>query len=243
MTNNLKSALVTVGAVAMAAVWVPVAHSAAHGLTATTIQLSAQKEKKKGAQGGQHGTPMQHSAPIQHRMQVQHSVPKVNKAVRGTNRHVGTSRQRTPQKSFLEPKRKSITSTGIPKGVEHKRVVNKNVRKFELHGAKAHVVVAPKFRGMPVHGVGHAFIGGRNYSVWRGSRRFRYHGGWRTFVALGALGALAIGAYEFYPYAYLDAPQPYCDGLTEDGCQLVWQDVETVEGDVIPQCVAYCPWQ
>jgi hypothetical protein len=35
----------------------------------------------------------------------------------------------------------------------------------------------------------------------------------------------------------------YCQGLTEDGCELMWQDVETIEGDVVPQCVAYCPWQ
>ena len=68
-------------------------------------------------------------------------------------------------------------------------------------------------------------------------------GGWRTFVALSTLGAIAIGASEYYPYAYISAPAPYCEGLTEDGCQLMWQDVETIEGDVIPQCVAYCPWK
>jgi len=32
-------------------------------------------------------------------------------------------------------------------------------------------------------------------------------------------------------------------GLTEDGCELMWQPVETVEGDLVDQCVAYCPWQ
>ena len=32
-------------------------------------------------------------------------------------------------------------------------------------------------------------------------------------------------------------------GITEDGCELMWQEVETIEGDVINQCVAYCPWQ
>jgi hypothetical protein len=52
-----------------------------------------------------------------------------------------------------------------------------------------------------------------------------------------------IAANEFYPFAYTDAPEPYCDGLSEDGCQLAWQDVETEEGGVVPQCVAYCPWQ
>ena len=33
------------------------------------------------------------------------------------------------------------------------------------------------------------------------------------------------------------------EGQTEDGCELMWQDVQTEEGDVIEQCVAYCPWQ
>ena len=53
----------------------------------------------------------------------------------------------------------------------------------------------------------------------------------------------AIGSSQYYPYAYVSAPEPYCEGLTEDGCELMWQEVETIEGDVINQCVAYCPWQ
>ena len=52
-----------------------------------------------------------------------------------------------------------------------------------------------------------------------------------------------IGSDQYYPYAYISAPENYCEGLTEDGCELMWQDVETIEGDVVPQCVAYCPWQ
>jgi hypothetical protein len=27
------------------------------------------------------------------------------------------------------------------------------------------------------------------------------------------------------------------------GDQLMWQEVETIEGGVVNQCVAYCPWQ
>ena len=52
-----------------------------------------------------------------------------------------------------------------------------------------------------------------------------------------------VGSDEYYPYAYISAPEQYCEGVTEDGCELRWQQVETVEGDVIDQCVAYCPWQ
>ena len=94
-----------------------------------------------------------------------------------------------------------------------------------------------------MRGAGRTSIAGRNYSVWRSGYRLRRGGGWRTFVALSTLGALSIGAYEYYPYAYIDAPADYCDGLTEDGCQLVYDEVETLEGDAVGQCVAYCPWQ
>jgi hypothetical protein len=53
----------------------------------------------------------------------------------------------------------------------------------------------------------------------------------------------AFGSAYYYPYAYIDAPAPYCEGLTEDGCQLQWQAVRTLEGPTEFVCVAYCPWQ
>jgi hypothetical protein len=106
------------------------------------------------------------------------------------------------------------------------------------------VTTHTRFRGLAATGSSRASIRGRNFSVWRGGGyRVRRGGGWRTFVALSTLGALAIGANSYYPYAYISAPADYCDGLTEDGCQLSWQNVETIEGDIIGQCVAYCPWQ
>jgi hypothetical protein len=114
---------------------------------------------------------------------------------------------------------------------------------FTPHGTNSTVVVTTKIRSAPVSGAFHTSIRGRNYSLWRSGYRARYHGGWRTFVALSALGVITIGAAEYYPYAYIDAPADYCDGLTEDGCQMVYDEVQTIEGDVVPQCVAYCPWQ
>ncbi len=100
-----------------------------------------------------------------------------------------------------------------------------------------------KLRAASIRGASRARIGGRNYSIWRGRHRVRHGGRWRTFVALSTLGAIAIGSSEYYPYAYISAPEPYCEGLTEDGCELRWQEVQTIEGDLIDQCVAYCPWQ
>jgi hypothetical protein len=87
-------------------------------------------------------------------------------------------------------------------------------------------------------------VGGTNYSVWRDgdSHRVYRDGYWTTFVGLGVLTPVAIGTAYYYPYAYIDAPASYCDGLTEDGCELEWQPVPTVEGSTEFACVAYCPW-
>jgi len=104
-------------------------------------------------------------------------------------------------------------------------------------------VTAARLRGVPARGAGRAVIRDQNYSAWRSGYRVRHGSGWRTFVALSTLGAIAIGSSQYYPYAYISAPEPYCEGLTEDGCELMWQEVQTIEGDVINQCVAYCPWQ
>ena len=85
---------------------------------------------------------------------------------------------------------------------------------------------------------------GRNYSYWRGGPwRHRYNGGWRTYAALSTLTAIAFAGATYYPYAYIDAPQDVCEGITEDGCQLSWAEVDTVEGGVAPACVTYCPWE
>jgi hypothetical protein len=97
--------------------------------------------------------------------------------------------------------------------------------------------------GLSIRGASRATIAGRNYSVWRGRHRVRHGNRWRTFVGLGTLGAIAFGSAYYYPYAYIDAPAPFCEGLTEDGCHLRWQEVPTLEGPPVFQCVAYCPWQ
>jgi hypothetical protein len=104
-------------------------------------------------------------------------------------------------------------------------------------------ITTARLRSLPARGAGQAIIRGHNYSAWRGGYRVRYGNRWRTFVALSALGAIAIGAIEYYPYAYISTPEQYCEGTTEDGCELMWQEVETLEGDVVEQCVAYCPWR
>jgi hypothetical protein len=120
---------------------------------------------------------------------------------------------------------------------------SKPLQTFTPHGPNAGVVTMSRLRNLPAIGVSRASIRDQNFSIWRQGCHAHYHDRWYNCVALGALPAILIAANEFYPFAYIDAPESYCDGVTEDGCQLVWQDVETDEGDVIPQCVAYCPWQ
>jgi hypothetical protein len=161
---------------------------------------------------------------------------------------------RTTTRTFGQPKGTTRVITqpkgtsrvvGQPKGGQ--KVVgpagfgNKAPRVVTPHGTRT--ITASRLRGVPTRGLGRTVIGGHNYSAWRSGHRVRHGSGWRTFVGIGALGAIAIGSSEFYPYAYISAPENYCEGLTEDGCELMWQDVETIEGDVVPQCVAYCPWQ
>jgi hypothetical protein len=222
--------------IASAALLVPVTPSAGQG---SAIQQVAPNNKNKGGAKAVHQTPAKQSAPksggtthfnvnrTQPRVVVPHNQPKTFTRTQPAHKNITVQ-----QKNITIQRNKNIH-------VQQKKVVvHGNARKFTPKGGKSKVVIT-----VPLRGAHRTVIAGRNYSVWRGERRFRYHNRWRTFVALSALGAIAIGAYEYYPYAYIDAPELYCDGLTEDGCQLVWQEVETIEGDVIPQCVAYCPWR
>jgi hypothetical protein len=69
----------------------------------------------------------------------------------------------------------------------------------------------------------------------------RWRGRAWTVVPIVALSALTIGAIAYSPYAYVPVGAPVCTGYTEDGCFLRWTEVPTAEGELIPQCVAYCP--
>lgn len=105
------------------------------------------------------------------------------------------------------------------------------------------VTTSGETRRPPLRGISRMHAGGRNFSVWRGKHRVRHNNGWRTFVSVGALSSIMFGDNNYYPYAYISADEPYCSGLTDEGCQLHWREAETVEGEEIYQCVAYCPWR
>jgi hypothetical protein len=261
MFSKLKLSLVATGALAIAAVsWSGYANAASKAAVATT-EFSAQQNKddpknKKPAgapKGGQQGQQQHNNAPrnVERRVTPQGGGQK-NFEVK---KNIEIKRNNEPRRN-IEVKK----NIEIKKNIEvQKNINNQNKlapvggsgsgtpktahKTFTPRGAKSHVVIAARIRGVPARGAGRTAISGRNYSVWRSGYRVRRGGNWRTFVALGTLGALTIGAAEYYPYAYIEAPQDYCDGLTEDGCQLVFDEVETMEGDVVGQCVAYCPWR
>jgi hypothetical protein len=150
------------------------------------------------------------------------------------------TRQKAAPRVVGQPK---ATPKGTAPGAAGRRAVSPAAAPRVVTPSGTRTVTAARLRGVPARGAGRAVIRGQNYSAWRSGYRVRHDGGWWTFVALSTLGAIAIGANQYYPYAYISAPQPYCEGLTEDGCELMWQEVETIEGGVVNQCVAYCPWR
>jgi hypothetical protein len=211
-----------------AAAALPASRGLAQGLSATTTTLSAQakpdeKDKNKGkppASGQQHNQQQIKKTPsnVQQKQIIQQHQNVQQQQIQQKKEH-----QKVEPKQIQQSGQQQKKFTGQPKKFTPKH--DHVVQTFKLKGANK------------------AFVHGQNYSVFRQDYRRRYNGNWRTFVALSVLAPLLIGAYEFYPYAYVDVPADYCEGQTEDGCEMVYDEVETVEGDLVPQCVAYCPWQ
>jgi hypothetical protein len=231
-------ALFAAAAIVLAAAGGAAAQASAHAKPGFVIDFSAQQNKKgkKGA-GKKAGQPQKAG-----RQQ------KAGHPQKKSVSHTGNARKSGGKKTIV------IKKPGTP-GVGHKnKTGNKNIgviKKTGPGGTKAVVVVpkgsgkvtAKRMRGLS-RGKGQASVRGRNFSTWRGGRyRTRYRNRWVTFVPLAALTAILIGENRYYPYAYISAPIDYCEGITEDGCDLRWREVETIEGDRVGQCVAYCPWQ
>ncbi len=247
--------LITAGALAVAAVSFP---ALARDGAAATTELSAQltpadnnknaRPKNAAPRQAPRAAPVRPApvrvAPRQAPMRVA-PVQRVAPAPRVIQRQAvpqGGGQRNVAPARVVGP-RTNAPATTAPRIIAPNTAARPANRAFTPRGSNSTVVRAARIRSVPARGVGRTSIQGRNYSVWRSGYRVRRGNGWRTFVALGALGTIAVGAAEFYPYAYIQAPEPYCDGRTEDGCQLVWEDVETIEGGSYGQCVAYCPWQ
>jgi hypothetical protein len=76
--------------------------------------------------------------------------------------------------------------------------------------------------------------------LWKQQHKIWWHGHWKVFVPFTALSVALIGGAYYYPDAYVGFARPYCTGLTPDGCQLNWQQVNFEDGGGDWQCVQYC---
>jgi hypothetical protein len=259
MINKMGLPLCSAGLLAATVLCAPCAANAAQGGSAATIEFSAQQQQEHKGKP-QKATPA--ARPAQPRVAPQRAAPQraaphlaapQRTAPRAVTQPKVTSRvvkqPKAKSRAVTQPKTKTRVAKQpktTPKTVSPaagRKVVSPAVAPRVVKPRGTRAVTTSRLRGVPARGAGRVVIRGQNYSVWRSGYRVHHRSGWRTFVALSVLGAIVIGSREYYPYAYISAPEPYCEGLTEDGCQLLWQDVQTIEGDVISQCVAYCPWQ
>lgn len=63
-------------------------------------------------------------------------------------------------------------------------------------------------------------------------------------VPIRYLRPLFIAGAYYYPYRYLPYDGPACFGITDNGCQLQWQEVPVEDSDETDlQCVEFCPQQ
>src|SRR5882672_7615721 len=234
MTNKMGLTLFTAGLISGSVLFAACIPSAAQERSSISSEFSAQQlqqnDKTKSNQAPQNKS---NQAP---RVAPQRVAPQINAQPRivTPNRTIqrSTTQQNLTPRVVGQPRldpNLGVRSSSGPK------VVSPVIAPRIVTPRGTRTVTAARLRGLPTQGSGRAFISGQNYSAWRSGYRIRRGNGWRTFVALSALGVIAIGASQYYPYAYISAPEQYCDGLTEDGCELMWQEVETLEGDVINQ--------
>lgn len=251
----MRVSLISASLFAAAVVFTPYTPSAAQGRSATSTDFSAQQEqqnkgqKKKAAPAGraapQHAAPQRAAPHVATPQRTSpHTVTQTRTQSRVVKQPTTTSRTvRQPKATSRTVRQPTATKKVVTPTAVGRKVVSPTAAPRVVTPSGARTVTASRLRGVPTRGAGSTVIRGQNYSAWRSGYRVRHGDGWWTFVALSALGAIAIGSNQYYPYAYISAPQPYCEGLTEDGCELMWQEVQTIEGDVVNQCVAYCPWQ
>ncbi len=232
MSNKVGLPLFAAGLLAATIVFAPYAPSAAQERPA--ISTDQQQQKNKGQQ--KKAAPAARPAP--QRAAPQRAAPRVAAPQRTAPRTV--TQPRATSRAVRQPK---ATSKAVAPTAGGRKVVSPAAAPRVVTPRGARTVTASRLRGVPARGASRVVIRGQNYSVWRSGHRVRHGSGWWTFVTLSTLGAIAIGPNQYYPYAYISAPGPYCEGLTEDGCKLMWQEVETIEGGVVNQCVVYCPWQ
>jgi len=95
----------------------------------------------------------------------------------------------------------------------------------------------------PIHNPVVRLANNRFAPIWKGQHRLWSGGRWRVFVPFTALTAVIVGGAYYYPDSYVGFARPYCTGVTPEGCQLNWQQVNFEGGGSDWQCVQFCPRQ
>jgi len=252
MNPGMGRMLLVAGALAVASVVGFASHSSAQGSSPVgVIKLAeaSQTEQKRTVAPRQstprqstprQATPKREAAPRRTVTPKREAAPRrtvTPKREAAPKRTVTPKREATPRRTVTPKREATPRRTVTPKREATPKVVSPK------EGSPRVGSGGPGLRAIGPRSTGRVSVRGQNFTVWRGSHRVRYGNRWRTFGALSALSVLIIGGSTYYPYAYLSAPEPVCEGETEDGCTLQWQEVETLEGPREFQCVAYCPWQ
>jgi len=265
MSNKARLTFLVAGLLAATVGFAPYAPSAAQERPAISTDFSAQQQQEnKGQQkkaapaarpapqravapqraAPQRAAPQRAARTVTQPKATSHAVRQPKATSRAVKQPKATSRAvKQPKATSRAVKQPKATSKAVAPTAGGRKVVSPAAAPRVVTPRGTRTVTASRLRAVPARGAGRVVIRGQNYSAWRSGYRVRHGSGWWTFVALSTLGAIAIGSNQYYPYAYLSAPERYCEGLTEDGCELMWQEAETIEGGVVNQCVAYCPWQ
>lgn len=86
----------------------------------------------------------------------------------------------------------------------------------------------------------------RKVAVFRGQRYVQRSGRWHRLRSVSALSAavavVVVAGVNYFADGYIDLPAPACGGFTDDGCRLSMANVASDDGESIPQCMQYCPW-
>lgn len=246
MLRGAKSALATVTMIALGGVLATatpgtIGQAAAQTTASPVTDMSSQKKNEaKPARAAPARAAPQRAAP---RMAPQRAAPQraapraarpaARTAPRNTTRVAPAAR--TPRVATPHAPR---TTPSVTKRAVTTRTVTKRTTTPRVIPARHGPQISSRIRsGGPIR------VGGRNVTIIRSRRFVNWHGQRRYLLPFAGLAALTIGAIAYSPYGYLPVAQNYCDGFTEDGCQLQWTDVPTEDGDVVPQCVTYCPAQ
>jgi hypothetical protein len=246
LTTTLAVALLSIGAgipVKAADSAVGIGSAAANAATPMT-DLSTQRRRDQGGQATpqhrQRTAPHGRAAP---RPMAPRMAPRTVGPQRVAPRHTGPRRvaPRYTGPRRVAPVQRPATRIGPQRQLAPRVVRPVNPRRTtpRIVGPSLQQRVGPRLGariGSPLR------FGGRRVNVIRGRHRAHWRGRAYWALPLTVLSALAIGSLTYTPFGYVPVDEDYCYGWTADGCRLRWTWVPTLEGDEIPQCVAYCPF-